>query len=479
MPGGDGKGMSIIEIAPSTQGDLLDFGHESRGISFADPANILRVHDQNRRFFKTPPKMTRNEQERALATIMTEARKTPPRLRIIRPDCISWNQARREDSSESVCSDRTRGYLMTGSRAPIQKIQAESEVQNTPSATVQSCHDNPDLQKKHTAFQKMLQKLQRKNPQAPQVSQVHQVSQVSRKGFDAQSRQFKERSCISMPERQAHGNGSSDSGIGLYPNTNKREKQDSTDSGISIGSSAKQLNPRAREFLTRDQVTSLINEKLDKVNGRSVPAKASIGLVLPHKSIPAVPEKREAFEGKTASPSAFRGTASSNVSHSPFDRLFGFAPPSNLGFHANGPPLGPTVPSIIPQSGLGLNVESLATFGGAGGQGNLSNAKPAPPILNMSMTTALPFMNNFPVPLVMPTSSWGSVEGPRPLLCPVPKPRKPDTQDQQAYEAWIEWRKATEPGYAMECKNRQQRRTRRIQGAGFHSHVHAPAQTAS
>ncbi|KAH7326127.1 hypothetical protein B0I35DRAFT_474816 [Stachybotrys elegans] len=44
---------------------------------------------------------------------------------------------------------------------------------------------------------------------------------------------------------------------------------------------------------------------------------------------------------------------------------------------------------------------------------------------------------------------------------PVPKPRKPDPGDQQAYEAWIEWRKANEPGYALQCKLRQQRRAHR------------------
>lgn len=43
----------------------------------------------------------------------------------------------------------------------------------------------------------------------------------------------------------------------------------------------------------------------------------------------------------------------------------------------------------------------------------------------------------------------------------VPKPRRPDPSNQQAYEAWIEWRKANEPGYAMECKLRQQRRSQR------------------
>lgn len=49
---------------------------------------------------------------------------------------------------------------------------------------------------------------------------------------------------------------------------------------------------------------------------------------------------------------------------------------------------------------------------------------------------------------------------------PVPKPKVPSANSQQAYEAWIEWRKANEPGYAMECKQRQQRRSQRIKTAG-------------
>ncbi|KAL2111039.1 hypothetical protein VUR80DRAFT_347 [Thermomyces stellatus] len=44
---------------------------------------------------------------------------------------------------------------------------------------------------------------------------------------------------------------------------------------------------------------------------------------------------------------------------------------------------------------------------------------------------------------------------------PVPKPRLPDAQAQQQYEQWIEWRKANEPGYALECKARQARRAQR------------------
>ncbi|OAA57655.1 hypothetical protein ISF_06896 [Cordyceps fumosorosea ARSEF 2679] len=47
---------------------------------------------------------------------------------------------------------------------------------------------------------------------------------------------------------------------------------------------------------------------------------------------------------------------------------------------------------------------------------------------------------------------------------PVPKPTLPNAGAQLAYEEWIEWRKANEPGYAVECKARQQRRSQRCKG---------------
>ncbi|PFH55939.1 hypothetical protein XA68_17369 [Ophiocordyceps unilateralis] len=53
------------------------------------------------------------------------------------------------------------------------------------------------------------------------------------------------------------------------------------------------------------------------------------------------------------------------------------------------------------------------------------------------------------------------VAAPVPVPVPVPKPRVPNAWDQQAYEAYIEQRKATEPGYAMECRLRQQRRAKK------------------
>ncbi|KAF9882129.1 hypothetical protein CkaCkLH20_00165 [Colletotrichum karsti] len=44
---------------------------------------------------------------------------------------------------------------------------------------------------------------------------------------------------------------------------------------------------------------------------------------------------------------------------------------------------------------------------------------------------------------------------------PPPKPRVPDAMGQQNYEAWIEHKKATDPAYALQCKQRQANRIRR------------------
>ncbi|KAI8175567.1 hypothetical protein K4K51_007377 [Colletotrichum sp. SAR 10_75] len=49
----------------------------------------------------------------------------------------------------------------------------------------------------------------------------------------------------------------------------------------------------------------------------------------------------------------------------------------------------------------------------------------------------------------------------KPALQPSPfplKPRIPDAMAQQKYEEYIEWKKANDPKYALECKNRQARR---------------------
>lgn len=83
---------------------------------------------------------------------------------------------------------------------------------------------------------------------------------------------------------------------------------------------------------------------------------------------------------------------------------------------------------------------------------------PMNPPFTLSASSTTPFLN-------MPSSQMPLMGGaPHPSQQqphPVPKPRRPDPRDQQAYEAWIEWRKANQPGYAYECRMRQQRRAQR------------------
>ncbi|TDZ67218.1 hypothetical protein CTRI78_v003069 [Colletotrichum trifolii] len=51
--------------------------------------------------------------------------------------------------------------------------------------------------------------------------------------------------------------------------------------------------------------------------------------------------------------------------------------------------------------------------------------------------------------------------GPQDHVPPIPKPVAPDSFKQMNYEAYIEHRKATEPGYALKCKERQAKRALR------------------
>ncbi|KAG5987690.1 hypothetical protein E4U54_004900 [Claviceps lovelessii] len=96
----------------------------------------------------------------------------------------------------------------------------------------------------------------------------------------------------------------------------------------------------------------------------------------------------------------------------------------------------------------------------------LETLNPSRPVVHDAHTKALfplvpsvPSIAGVPVPC-LPISCGTAAALPVPPR-PVPKPKNPDPKTQQEYEAWVEWRKANEPGYAMACKARQQRRVQR------------------
>lgn len=111
------------------------------------------------------------------------------------------------------------------------------------------------------------------------------------------------------------------------------------------------------------------------------------------------------------------------------------------------------MPPIGPPPGMGTSLPTAPRFIPHG-------LYSVPPISQVPSCYSAPDAGNSG--LSMPPQPQQAGFSTLPRRCYVPKPRKPDPRDQLAYEAWIEWRKANEPGYAMECKLRQKRRAQRM-----------------
>ncbi|KAK5987256.1 hypothetical protein PT974_11380 [Cladobotryum mycophilum] len=232
-----------------------------------------------------------------------------------------------------------------------------------------------------------------------------------------------------------------------YGQIKSHKKEDTNDSGVCMEDHGKfkSLNPRAREFLSRDEFPTLKFREDSAISGCSEPDFQ--------------PFSRMPLASKTEKPQAPLGS-----------HLVATNTTMQLGFG-----YGPVPP--IPLDGLlsggllPITTDQLQCFGPAPTltplptlttqpvlqpiAGNILSLPPTP-ILNTVFPLAGP-VNPCLVAPACPLPVAGAASRPP----AVPKPRRPDPSDQQAYEAWIEWRKANEPGYALECKLRQQRRAQR------------------
>ena len=144
--------------------------------------------------------------------------------------------------------------------------------------------------------------------------------------------------------------------------------------------------------------------------------------------------------------------------------------PGTQGKHLSYPPL--THVGTSTHMGVPSNVGVSSHFGGSlhmaapaytGGLVSMGGPAPMGPKVFMPPAPMRSIHNPFPcgTPVFGPAPT---MLGPPP---PVPKPKNPDPEQQQAYEQWIEWRKANEPGYAQECKQRQIRRAQRSKMMGM------------
>ncbi|UNI20567.1 hypothetical protein JDV02_006642 [Purpureocillium takamizusanense] len=116
------------------------------------------------------------------------------------------------------------------------------------------------------------------------------------------------------------------------------------------------------------------------------------------------------------------------------------------------------VPHVLPSLYTGASIFARPSAGTSACSGT------APAYRSLPSRLQYPPLPVAPQPAAYtPAPAFPRVPAGRPV--PVPKPQMPNAREQQAYEAYIEQRKAMEPGYAMECRQRQQRRAKRNQAA--------------
>ncbi|KAG6004584.1 hypothetical protein E4U21_000918 [Claviceps maximensis] len=118
-------------------------------------------------------------------------------------------------------------------------------------------------------------------------------------------------------------------------------------------------------------------------------------------------------------------------------------PPAVLGQFPESEMKNPTPLNLVP-----IALETYNSSRAIVNDGTTKNLFPLVPAVS-----SIPAVASLPIPC----GTGGLPVPPR----PVPKPRTPDPKTQQEYEAWVEYRKSIEPGYALACKVRQQRRAQR------------------
>ncbi|KAK4038265.1 hypothetical protein C8A01DRAFT_17617 [Parachaetomium inaequale] len=318
--------------------------------------------------------------------------------------------------------------------------------------------------------------------------------------------------------RQAGPHNSTDSGYG----SNNRAHNPSDPSGADLRNEAshtpkelslddaqtKTLNPAAAEFRSaapNDATPWLSPKKLSRPPLTNIfPDAMPSHPALPHtsaaESIPSQGPQQAGVPATAGNPHGERvinnGAPAQATLPTPQPVL---RPPefagSISGIVPNGFPSANTLPRpMMPPMGLAATMSAatlagsplLATLGGLPSAAALNASMGLPP---MGLPTANAF-NTFPpaagapmqifaqtaaagvnqclpltgsfIPVPPPQSSMGPDGKPnRPYFPVTTKPRDHDPVKQQMYEAYLEWRKANEPGYHMKCKMRQANRVMR------------------
>ncbi|WZH43687.1 uncharacterized protein QYS62_004697 [Fusarium acuminatum] len=392
--------------------------------------------------------------------------------------------------------------------------QAQSKTTSNTIIKVDQPRTDDELRQRNFAFQKFLQKLQQDKPGVqPEESRnneevrrrdeaFHKILKKLQKGSGQQTKSAKEYSADSSAFHQSCPWGSksnhvppaytqrrkfdsSDSGIDIPYSMKSRSKEVSRDSGISVGTNAlsQGLNPRAREFLSFGKnfqaasgcqdITNLSNEgtletmgsnKSNKVDNTTGKTPGRTDSTDPSLACP-IMEPKHGDRGEVGTSTLdTKAIQSSSKGQGTLNYTTNMIPTPNFAFN------------VYPTAPYNSSLQDMCPPGPLAGFGHGSN------IANLANLVAPATFANQPYPTTFDPLSQlcGVVPGPllgsngpqmpyNPMMgggyssrpTPVSKPTSPDPIQQQKYEAYIEWRKVNEPGYALACKSRQQRRAQR------------------
>ncbi|KAL7799042.1 hypothetical protein V8C37DRAFT_145627 [Trichoderma ceciliae] len=357
------------------------------------------------------------------------------------------------ESPEILAKRRSKAEVRTHEHQPPSTQTARLARNREPTAAAEAERDR--------AFQRFLKRLGQKNGQFGE-EKTQKRDRVD-SGYEDGSREHQGENLAEAASSRHRAQGpdrrketTSDLRSDYSARSHKKEDTSkSADSGVFLNESAKfkNLNPKAREFLSfvsnpasgsEDgnmepfQALSGGQATFTSLSGHGLPNVCSLQAPPPYGLMPLT-----AADGAT-DPLTLNRLMTGRLVPVPTDQFGGVLPASTISL----PPLPSLLPAVLrPQSVL----QSMT--------GNILGIPPAPPVLN---STAFPLAASSVNPcLSIPSCQIPLAAGAARPPQPVPKPRRPDPGDQQAYEAWIEWRKANEPGYALECRLRQQRRAQR------------------
>ncbi|KAM4063918.1 hypothetical protein HRG_007008 [Hirsutella rhossiliensis] len=390
-------------------------------------------------------------------------------------------QGMEETLATSTTVDRksSRTPVASSERGTEKKRPTSSRgtADDEPSCGARGDPQKTSLDAKNVAFRKMLEKL-RKGPAAVQPPPIQPLRETRDSGFSTRSGSdaaVEEASVdthdnintlLSVPastreKRVQRGLTASDSAVVDYGSKRawRPQAERSEDSGVADvgGAKSHDLNPKAREFLSFVPDGHLSPEKAEEQHllrpllftsdnsqdgGKDVLSGVGTGAETQSANSAAIlPPMPLMYSLQVPQVTPWLEAANNALG---WAAKIAAACPPRLDSHLKGPQPTPS------------------WFGGGGGLTQPIGLVSAPQMAGSGLHS-LPARLHCPMPPTqMPLIPGPATQlGPPARPMPVPKPKLPNAGDQQAYEAYIEQRKAMEPGYALECRLRQQRRAKR------------------